>query len=311
MTVELDPQIAEILRAASASGVPPVEQQSPPEARASYAALARAQRGPVAEMHSVEDCDAEGVPLRIYRPVATDEASPALVFFHGGGWVIGSVETHDGLARALAERTGSVVVSVDYRLAPEHPYPAALDDSWTAASWVLAHARRLCVDPARVGVAGDSAGGTLAAIVARKGRDAGTPFAAQLLVYPVGTTRTDSASWSLFANGYGLTREAMTWFWQRYLGSIAMEDAIDDPDISLLAPVSLAGLPPAVVVTAEADILRDEGEAYAALLAAAGVATETRRFAGMNHGFIRMGGLVERAKAALGEIADLFAALLA
>jgi acetyl esterase len=310
MKVELDPQLAELLRQAAAAGLPAVELQSPEEARAGYVSLAAAQFGTVAEMQSVEDRGADGVPIRVYRPLEPSGTNAALIYYHGGGWVIGSVETHDGVTRALAARTGCVVVSVDYRLAPEHPYPAAVDDSWTAARWVLAQAAELGIDPARVGVAGDSAGGTLAAIVARKGRDAGTPFAAQLLLYPVASPRTDSESWSLFGTGYGLTREAMLWYWRLYLDRVAMEDALDDPDISLLAPGSLAGLPPALVVTAEADILRDDGEAYAARLAAAGVATETCRWPGMNHGFVRMGGVVDRARSALDEIAGRFGPLV-
>ncbi len=310
MTIELDPQLAEYLRLAAASGAPPIEELTPAEARATMAAFAPAQFGPVAEMDSVEDTRADGVPVRVYRPVEKGGPTAALVFFHGGGWVVGSVETHDGVARELASRIGCAVVSVDYRLAPEHPYPAALDDSWTAARWVLAHADELGLDSTRVGVAGDSAGGTLAAIVARRGRDTGTPFAAQLLVYPVGTTRVDSDSWSRFASGYGLTREAMLWYWQNYLGPISMAEAASNPEISLLAASGLDGLPAAVVATAEADILRDEGEVYAAMLAGAGVETHLQRFPGLNHGFVRMGGIVASAKRALEEIADLFAPLL-
>ena len=135
-------------------------------------------------MHSVEDMDADGVPVRIYRPTDSTEPQRALVYFHGGGFVIGSLDTHDGIARALAARADCIVVSVDYRLAPEHRYPAALDDCWTATRWVIANAERLGIDPDRIGVGGDSVGGNLATIVARKGRDAGTPFAVQLLIYP-------------------------------------------------------------------------------------------------------------------------------
>jgi acetyl esterase len=297
--VVLDPQLAELLRIAEEAGGPPVGALPPDEARAGYAVVAAAQFGPVDEVFAVEDRDADGVPVRLYRPVETTETSAALVYFHGGGWVIGNVDTHDGMTRAFARRAGVVVVSVDYRLAPEHPYPAAVEDAWASASWVLAHARDLGIDAGRVAVGGDSAGGTLAAVVARRGRDAGTPFAAQLLLYPVISSLADSASYELFATGYGLTAEGMRWYWRQYISD---RDGGEDPEISPLALAEAKGLPPAIVITAEADVLRDEGEAYAALLAESGVEIEQRRYPGMIHGFLRMPGVVDSAGTALDEV---------
>jgi acetyl esterase len=279
----------------------------PEEARAGYSVAAKEQFGPVDEVFAVEDRDAGGVPVRLYRPVETTGPRAALVYFHGGGWVIGSVETHDGMTRAFSRRAGVVVVSVEYRLAPEHPYPAALDDAWTAASWVLEHAGELGIDSRRVAVGGDSAGATLAAVVARRGRDAGAPFAAQLLLYPVISSVADGDSYRRFSSGYGLTADGMRWYWRQYIGDL---DGGEDPEISPLALADASGLPPAIVITAEADVLRDEGEAYAQLLARAGVPTEERRYAGMIHGFLRMPGVVDRAGTALDEVSASLARVL-
>jgi acetyl esterase len=298
---ELDPEIIEALRKLEEEGVPAVETLTPEVARASFAKVVKQQAGEVDEVFAVEDRDADGVPIRLYRPVETSEPSMALVYFHGGGWVVGSVDTHDGITRALAKRAGIVVVSVDYRLAPEHPYPAALQDCWKAASFVLANAQELGLDPDRIGVGGDSAGGCLAAIVARKGRDAGTPFATQLLVYPALSSRCDTQAYSLYSMGYGLTRDAMHWYWKQYLGDY---DGGTEPDISPAALQDLRRLPRAIVVTAEADVVRDEGEAYAQRLFLAGVETEGYRYDGMIHGFLRMGGVVKRSDQALDELAE-------
>jgi acetyl esterase/lipase len=304
----LDPQIADVLRRAEASGAPPVEEQTPEELRANYVKLAKEQFGEVDELHAVEDRDADGVPVRIYRPVETDERSTALVYFHGGGFVIGSIDTHDGVTRALAKRAGCVVVSVDYRLAPEHRYPAALEDCWQATRWVTANSEELGIDPDRIGVGGDSVGGGLAAVVARKGRDAGTPFSAQLLLYPATSSRCDTPSYSMFSSGYGLTRDAMFWYWQQYLGD---SDGSQDPDISPAALLDLRRLPRAIVVTAEADVLRDEAEAYAQRMFLSGVETEGYQYEGMIHGFLRMAGVVDRSRKALDEIAESLSAFLA
>jgi acetyl esterase len=298
---ELDPQVVEVLRRLAEAGTPAVETQTPTEARATAARNAQALFGEVDEMASVADLEAHGVPVRVYRPEELTEPGLGLVYFHGGGWVVGSVETHDGITRALAKRTGCVVVSVDYRLAPENPFPAAHDDAWTAARWVLENAGELGLDEERIGVAGDSVGGNLAAVVARKGRDHGMPFAAQLLIYPTTTTRGDAPSFSLFASGYGLTRDAMQWYWRQYIGD---SDGSANHDLSPGSLMDLRRLPRAIVVTAEADILRDEAETYAQRMFLAGIETEGYRYDGMIHGFLRMAGVVERSKQALDEIAE-------
>jgi acetyl esterase len=301
VTVErLDPQVANVLE--DAAGGVPVEELTPEEARAVAARLYAEQFGEVDEVHSAEDADADGVRVRIYRPVETAEPGPALVYFHGGGWVTGSIETHDGICRALAKRTPCVVVSVDYRLAPEHPFPAALDDAWTATRWVTEHAEELALDPLKIGVGGDSAGGTLATVVARKGRDAGIPLAAQLLVYPVTNHAFNTASYSLFQAGYGLTRDGMHWYWRQYLGDDV--DGRENDDISPGHLQDLRRLPRAIVITSEADVLRDEAEAYAQRMFLAGVETEGYRYDGMIHGFLRMAGIVDRSQKALTEIAE-------
>ncbi len=305
---ELDPQIVEVLRQQAESGAPPVEELTPEEARANYVKIAKEQFGEVDEVHAVEDRDADGVPVRIYRPVESAEPSTGLIYFHGGGWVVGSVDTHDGITRAIAGRAGCVVISVDYRLAPEHPYPAALEDAWQAARWVMANAEELGLDVDRIGIGGDSVGGTLAAIVARKGRDVGTPFATQLLLYPATSSRGDTPSYSLFSMGYGLSRDAMGWYWKQYLGEL---DGSEEQDVSPAALMDLRRLPRGIVVTAEVDVLRDEAEAYAQRLFLAGVETEGYRYDGMIHGFLRMAGLVDRSKRAFDEIAESLSAFLA
>jgi acetyl esterase len=304
----LDPQIETVLAEMDAEGVPPAQELSPEEARAIYAKRCKEQWGALDELHSVDDMDADGVPIRVYRPVETDEPSMALIYFHGGGWVTGSIETHDGPARAFAKRAGIVVVSVDYRLAPEHPFPAAVDDAWAATSWVSSHAEELKLDPDRIGVGGDSAGGTLAAVVARRGRDHAVPIALQLLLYPVTNSSADTPSYSLYSSGYGLTRDGMEWYWKQYLGEGG--DGTN-PDASPAQLSDLRRLPRAIVVTAEADVLRDEAEAYAQRLFLATVETEGYRYDGMIHGFMRMAGKVERASAAYDELAESITTMLA
>jgi acetyl esterase len=305
---ELDPQIKQVLDEVEAAGLAPVSESTPEQVRANLAASFAKNFGPPDEVHSVEDADADGVPVRIYRPVETDEASTALVYFHGGGFVAGSVEVYDPLTRALAKRAGCVVVSVDYRLAPEHRYPAALDDAWTATKWVTSNAEKLGLDEMKIGVGGDSAGGALAAICARKARDAGIAIAAQLLIYPITSHDLNTPSYSLFSQGYLLTRDAMEWYWKQYLGDGG--DRSDDPDVSPAAERDLRRLPRAIVVTAEADVLRDEAEAYAQRLFISTVETEGYRYDGMVHGFLRFAGTVERSNKAIDEICESLTAAL-
>lgn len=243
--------------------------------------------------------------LRLYRPPTAGPA-PLVTYFHGGGWVIGDVDTHDGSCRILSRRTGAVVVSVDYRLAPEHRFPAALDDCDAAVAWVAAHATELGGDPRRLGVAGDSAGGNLAAAVTQRARRRGGPaIAAQALVYPAVDFTTVRPS--LVANGEGhlLTAAAIAWFAAQYLGD---HDPADPEASPLLA--DLAGLPPAVVATAEFDPLRDEGRAYAEALGDADVPVRLLDFPGLVHGFMGLGALSPASARATDEVWAAFAALL-
>ena len=223
------------------------------------------------------------------------------MFFHGGGWVVGDIATHDTVCRHLANRADCAVVSVDYRLAPEHKFPAAVEDCVAATGWVAENAAALGVDPARLAVGGDSAGGNLAAVVCLMARDGGAPrIAHQLLIYPATDAAMRHASVTRFAEGYVLTRSTMRWFYDQYLRS---PDDAADWRVSPLAAADLSGLPPAYVLTAGYDPLCDEGDEYAARLAAAGVAVEHRRFPGQIHGFVTNGKIIRAADPALDEAA--------
>ncbi len=240
------------------------------------------------------------IRVRIYRPAPGQ--LPVLVYFHGGGWVTGSLETHDGVCRALSNRAGCLLVAVDYRLAPEHKFPAAVEDAAAATTWVADHAAELGGDAARLAVGGDSAGGNLAAVVALRARERGGPrLAFQLLVYPVTDYEFNRPSYIENADRYYLTREGMRWYWNHYLPSHA---AGTYPEASPLRAANLAGLPPALVITCEFDPLHDEGEAYAERLREAGVPVVLRRFDGMFHGFFRMRGVIDMAEEAIDEAAD-------
>ncbi|MGR6920518.1 alpha/beta hydrolase [[Actinomadura] parvosata] len=247
-------------------------------------------RGPLTKLPFVRDELAEGVPIRIYRADPGDDPLPVVVYFHGGGWVFGSVKRNDATARDLAIRTGAVVVSVDYRLAPEHPFPAAADDAWTVV-------RDLFARPAfyqsngSVAVCGDSAGGNLAAVAAWQARDAGLTLAHQVLVYPVLDVAMDTPSYREFAKGFGLDAAEMAWFARQYAPGADPAD----PRLSPLRLPDMSGLASATVVTAEYDVLRDEGERYAARLTEAGVPVDLRRFEGAVHSFYVLPGLFDQA----------------
>jgi acetyl esterase len=271
---------------------------TPVEAREGADAGAAALFGPVADV-PFEDREAGGVPVRVYRP--GDTTAPVLVYFHGGGWVYGGRATHHGLCAALAYTSGCVVCSVDYRLAPEHRFPAAIDDAWTATTWIAKHPEEVGGRPGELAVGGDSAGGNLAAICARRARDAGLPVALQLLVYPVCDADLDTPTYREFADGYSLTAGSMCWFWDHYLPEGAGDRF--DPDASPLRAEDVSGTAPALVITAECDVLRDEGEAYARLLADAGVPVTLTRYDGMIHGFFRMPAVIDRANDAISEAA--------
>src|SRR2546422_4492162 len=266
----LDPQARAALELIIKSGRPPYHQLSPKEARQLFRETRPASTPVPPEIGVVRNVLAEGrhaaVPLRVYRPagVAATTLLPGLVYFHGGGWVIGDLDTHDVLCRQLTAWAGITVVNVDYRLAPEHKFPAAADDAWAATRWVVAHASELGLDAGRLAVGGDSAGGNLAAVVALQARDAGAPvIKLQVLVYPVTDVAAESRSYQDFSEGYMLTRESMRWFTAHYLAAAGQAN---DWRVSPLRASSHAGLPPALVVTPGVGPLRDEGGAYAAQL---------------------------------------------
>jgi acetyl esterase len=287
----LDPQVRALLEAGRAAGVRPYHELGVEEARRVIDESALELFGRLEPLDAVEEVDAGGVRGRLFRPEGGDQG--ALVWFHGGGWVIGSLDSHDPLCRALAARSGCSVLAVDYRRAPEHPHPAALEDAW-AATWWAAGAF------GTIAVGGDSAGGQLAAVVAIRARDRAVRLRLQVLVVPVTDCAFETGSYREYATGYGLERATMEWFWNLYLPGLA---GADDPEVSPLRATELSGLCPALVVTAECDPLRDEGDAYAARLRAAGVNVEHLRTEGMPHGFFRMPGVIERAD----EVVDLVA----
>jgi acetyl esterase len=292
----LDPQVRTYLDGLVVAGAVPANELPVDEARRVSEAGAAALFGPVDPVASIETDTITGpggpIRVRLYTP---ESPTGILVYLHGGGWVVGSLETHDGVCRALARRAGCLVVAVDYRLAPEHRFPAALEDAWAAYEWALGE------EAGPVAIGGDSAGGNLAAAVAVRARDRGRPLAFQLLVYPVTDHDLDRPSYHQNASGYGLTREAMRWYWDHYLGPNG--DGAD-PEASPLRTANLAGVAPALVLTAEYDPLCDEGEEYAARLREAGVEVTLTRYDGLIHGFFRMPAVIARAQDALDEAAS-------
>ena len=305
------PELRSLLDQQATSGRPPLHHQSVEQARAFHVADAAALNGPPAPVAAVADRRVPGpageLPVRIYTPEG-EPPFPIVVFFHGGGWVVGTLDTYDPLCRALAAATPAVVVSVDYRLAPEHRWPAAVEDAYAATEWASRNAAALGGVQHRLAVAGDSAGGNLAAVVALGARDRGGPaIAFQLLVYPALDAAGDTASWREYADGYHLTADGMRWYWDHYLGGA--DGAA--PDASPLRAAFVGGLPPALVIGAEYDILRDEGEAYAARLAEAGVDASASRHAGVVHGFVRWRAVTGAAGDALQEAATALRSALA
>ena len=309
----LDPQAQWVLDLVQQAGRPSLDSLSPAEARRQFDETLPALDAKPAPMAEVGDLQASGprgaIPLRFYRPESAGAApGPLLVFYHGGGWVIGGLQSYDALCRALAAKARCRVVSVDYRLAPEHRFPAAVDDAFAALRWIAGNAALFGADPGCIAVGGDSAGGNLSAVVAQLARDAGGPaLRFQLLIYPATDLRGGSASHRAFADGYLLTHQLMRWFFDHYMRSEA--DTADVLASPLLAR-SLAGLPPALVITAGFDPLQDEGKAYAARLAAEGVKTEHRHYPGMIHGFFNMSGVLDEAKRAIDAAAAALAAAL-
>lgn len=272
-------------------GEPPLEACSPEQARE---IRAKRQRPSTEPIHHIRDVNAGGVPARLYRPNDRDDLG-LLVFLHGGGWVIGNLETHDNLCRILANSSGHAVLSVDYRLAPEHPFPAPLEDAVTATRWAHANAASLGCSPDRLAIGGDSAGATLAIVVGHLGP---VPLRYQLLVYPATDLTRSFPSYTENAAGPALTAAGMDWFIGHYLGGGA--NSLTDPRVSpyFAADHVVAASPPTLVITAEYDPLRDEGDAYAARLASLGVPTSHVRFGGMYHGFFSLADFLDDALAA-------------
>jgi acetyl esterase len=309
--VPVDPHIAALLSMLEQSGAPPMYEGSPEEGRALYLQLTHGARTPeqvvpVADTQDRTVPGAEGdLRARVYRPEG-EGPFPTVVFFHGGGWVIGDLDTHDNMARSLCRGARAVVVAVDYRLAPEHPFPAAAHDAVAAARWVAKNLEEFGGDQ-RLALAGDSAGGNLAAVVAQTLRDDGTPLVGQFLIYPAVDAEGEYPSRVENAKGYFLEKDTMDWFYGHYAG--AWDDA-RDARLSPLHGADLSGLPPAVVVTAEFDPLRDEGEAYGKALEAAGVPADVRRYDGMIHGFFDMGAFSPGAQAAIEESCARFGELI-
>jgi acetyl esterase len=298
----LDPQAKLLLDQLAAQGGPQLHELTPAQARQAFESMRLPLPGePVAEARDLRVPGAAGeLPARLYVPEGAGAGSGALVWFHGGGWVIGSLETHDNLCKALANRSGARVLSIDYRLAPEHGWPAAAEDCYAATCHVAERGAALGVDGARLAVGGDSAGGNLAAVVALLARERGGPrLRHQVLVYPVTDHDFERPSYRENGEGYFLTTDAMRWFWDHYVPDRAQRD---DWSAAPLRAEKLAGLPPATVITAEYDPLRDEGEAYAARLREAGVPTTLSRYDGQIHGFVSMLDLLDAGRSAADEI---------
>ncbi len=297
--MSLDPQAKTFLDALAAEGAPPRETQTVAEARRQSLEQSAQRAGPPQPVARVENRTIPGtagaIRIRVYWPAGTTAGAgplPTLVYFHGGGWVVGSLDSHDVLCRALANGAGAVAVSVDYRLAPEYRFPAAAEDAYAATAWVAAHGAELGADGGRLAVVGDSAGGNLATVTCLLARERGGPHIRfQALIYPV-TDHYDPGQLSYFTNGtdYNLTRDGMIWFWDHYV-----PDRVEasNPLASPLRAPNLEGLPPALVITAGYDPLRDEGEAYAERLRTAGVPVTLHRYDGMIHGFANMAGVLD------------------
>ena len=307
----LDPEIQPIVDLMESAPGPPAHRVPIAQARAAHDREAEVLSGPGEEVAEVRDVHAPGpggpVRVRLFRPAAAG-ILPLVAYAHGGGWVLGSLDSFDTLCRALANASGALVASIEYRLAPEHPFPAAAEDVRAAVRWLAANAVALGADAARIAIAGDSAGGNLAAVTARRLRDeGGPPLRMQALIYPVCDSGLNTPSYRENGSGFGLSAESMRRFWELYL------DGADgrDPDASPLRAADLTGVPPAYVVTVSRDVLRDEGEAYANALERAGVPVTLRRYDGPVHGFFRWLARTELSRRAVGEVAAALRAGLA
>ena len=301
----LDPQVKKVLEDTAALGLPAYVDLSPAGARKQMLDQAPAVE-PRLSVKRVENRTIPGsagnIPIRLYYPEG-DVPFPVVVYFHGGGWVIGDLDTHHAFCHALAKTSNCLVVSVDYRLAPEHPYPAAVEDSYAATCWVAENSERIQADPDRLAVCGDSAGGHLAAVVSMMARDRKGPrIDLQVLIYPITDYNFDTPSYIENGKDYNLSRDLMIWFWNHFLND---ESEAVDPYVSPLRAEDLSNLPRALLLTAGYDPLRDEGEAYAEKLQAAGVKATLTRYTGMIHAFIRMTAALDKAIEALDEVSGV------
>jgi acetyl esterase len=299
----LDPQVEDFLNLIIQMNVPPFESMTPSEARESAIEGCKSMNFPREEVSCIENFKIPGpdceIRLRMYSPFG-DEPFPAVLYFHGGGWVFDNLDTHDHVCRSLCKGAECVVISVDYRLAPENKFPAAVVDCYEATKWVSENSEAIKVDPLRIAVGGDSAGANLATAVSLTARDSGKPAVSfQLLVCPVTDLSTfDRDSCKRYANGYFLTLSQMKWFKELY---VEKPDDAYDPRVSPLLAYDLTGLPASLIITAEFDLLRDEGEKYAQRLQSCGVPVQCSRYNGMIHDFFLLLGLVDRARDAMDE----------
>ena len=299
--LQLDPQAKLLIEKAEAAGHPELYELEPFAARKQFLELSKAVAVEPVAVGSIEEKKIEGaggdIRLRFYRPTAVSKQSPALLYFHGGGWVIGDLDSHDGICRWLSVRSGCVIISVDYRLAPEHKFPAAVDDCLAATRWVASNGDTMGIDNTRLAVGGDSAGGNLAAVVSQLARDdSGPAIAFQMLIYPATDMTMAEPSHQAMGSGYRLTKPLMEWFVEHYLNN---ESDRHDSKASPLFSPNFTDLPEALVITAGFDPLCDEGMRYAEKLVAAGVKTTYAPYHGMIHGFLSMGGWLDVSRQAL------------
>jgi acetyl esterase len=298
----LHPQVVTLIAKMAEADLKPVVEMSPVDARAQFDMVAKVPDEKRTLVGNIEDISIPGpagqMVVRLYRPPGISEGLLSmLVYFHGGGHVIGSLDSHDEVARALCVNAGCLVASVDYRLAPEHKFPAAIDDAFAATQWLVANAAAIGADEKAVAVGGDSAGANIAAVVALMARDAGGPaLVTQMLIYPLADYACESASYKTYATGFGpLTEAGMLWFQDHYLRG---PEDITDWRASPVKAADLSGLPPALVITAECDVLHDEGVALAEAMAAAGTSVEHVDWPGMIHGFFSFAPHLDEGKAA-------------